>query len=201
MSDRERVGVFGGTFDPVHHGHLVAATTVRFELGLDRVLLMVAGDQWQKRGRVVQSPQERLEMARVAVEGIAGVEASSLEVERDGPAYTDLTLDELTAPGRDLFLILGADAAANTDTWVRVERVRELATLVVVGRDGAPGVPASAELWRWTNVTIPRLDISSTELRRRLAVGAPLDGLVPPRVVTLIRQRGWYGSGAGVAPT
>jgi nicotinate-nucleotide adenylyltransferase len=192
----ERVGVFGGTFDPVHHGHLVAATTVGYELGLDRVLLVVAGDQWQKRGKVVAAPHERLEMVQVAVDGVAGVEASSIEVNRDGPAYTDLTLQELQAPDRELFLILGADAARNTDTWMRVERVRELATLVVVDREGAEGVPASADLWRWTHVTIPRLDISSTELRRRLAVGAPLDGLVPPAVVALIRARGWYGSEA-----
>jgi nicotinate-nucleotide adenylyltransferase len=192
----ERLGVFGGTFDPVHHGHLVAATTVRFELGLDRLLLVVAGDQWQKRGKVVHSPQERLEMVRVAVDGIDGVEASSIEVDRDGPAYTDLTLEALEAPGRELFLVLGADAARNTDTWMRVERVRELAHLVVVDREGARGIPASADLWRWSNVTIPRLDISSTELRRRLAEGAPLDGLVPPRVVALIRARGWYGSGS-----
>ena len=109
---------------------------------------------------------------------------------------TDLTLEELVAPDRELFLILGADAARNTDTWMRVERVQELATLVVVDREGAEGVPASADLWRWTHVTIPRLDISSTELRRRLETGAPLDGLVPPAVVALIRARGWYGSPA-----
>jgi nicotinate-nucleotide adenylyltransferase len=196
MAATERVGVFGGTFDPFHHGHLVAATTVRHELGLDRLLLVVAGDQWQKRGKVVQSPRDRLRMVQVGVEGVEGVEASSIEVDRAGPAYTHLTLEALEASGRELFLVLGADAAANTDTWFEVGRVRELATLVVVDREGAVGAPASADRWRWTRVEIPRLDISSTELRRRLAAGAPLDGLVPPAVVALIRAEGWYGAHA-----
>ncbi len=188
----ERIGVFGGTFDPIHVGHLVAAATVRHDVGLDRVLLMVAGDQWQKRGNVVASAIDRLDMVRAAVDGIDGLEASALEIERGRPSYTHETLQALTAPGRELFLVLGADAARNTGTWVEVARCQELATLIVVSRAGDPGEPADPTGWRWRTITIPWLDISSTDLRARLASGRPVEGLVPGPVIELIRARGLF---------
>ncbi len=184
--------MFGGTFDPIHVGHVVAASTVRHDVGLDRVLLMVAGDQWQKRGKVVASAVDRLDMARAAVVGIEGLEASALEIERGRPSYTHETLEALQAPGRELFLVLGADAARNTGTWVEVARCQELATLIVVSRAGDPGEPADPSGWRWRTVTIPWLDLSSTELRARLAAGRPVDGLVPSPVIELIRARGLF---------
>jgi nicotinate-nucleotide adenylyltransferase len=189
----ERVGIMGGTFDPVHVGHVAAAVTVRHALELDRLYVVVAGDQWQKRGRVVASAAERLELVRAAVADLEGVEASSIEIDRGRPSYTHETLEELSAPDRELFLVLGADAARNTGTWVAVERCQELATLVVVSRAGDPGEPADPEAWRWCSVTIPWLDVSSTDIRARLAGGWPVDGLVPAAAVALIRARGLYG--------
>src|SRR5262245_31320690 len=98
---RERLGVFGGTFDPVHNAHLVVAAEVRAQLELDRVLLVVAGDPWQKRGQVIASAIERLELASIAVTGLDGIETSAIEVERDTASVTADTLEALSGPGRD----------------------------------------------------------------------------------------------------
>src|SRR6478735_5858556 len=105
-----KLGVFGGTFDPVHAGHVVVATETRAQLGLDRVLLVVAGDPWQKRGSVVAHAADRLALATIAVEDVDGVEASAIEIERGEASVTADTLEALTRPGRELFLVLGADA-------------------------------------------------------------------------------------------
>jgi nicotinate-nucleotide adenylyltransferase len=191
----ERVGVFGGTFDPVHAGHVVVATETRSQLGLDRVLLVVAGDPWQKRGRVVASAADRLALAAVAVDGIEGVEPSAIEIERGEASVTADTLEALSAPGRELFLVLGADAVANMPTWRRLDETRHLATVVVVERAGDVHSEPPGPGWRVERVSIPRLDISSTDLRGRLRDGRPIDGLVPPQVVREIRRRGLYTAG------
>jgi nicotinate-nucleotide adenylyltransferase len=188
----ERLGVFGGTFDPVHVGHVVVATESRAQLALDRVLLVVAGDPWQKRGKVVASAADRLALVDAAVDGVEGVEASAIEIERDAPSVTAETLEALTAPGRELFLVLGADAVANMGTWRRLEETRELATVVVVERAGDAHSEPPGSGWRVQRVAIPRLDIASTDLRQRLGSGRPIDGLVPPAVVRTIRARGLY---------
>jgi nicotinate-nucleotide adenylyltransferase len=188
----ERLGVFGGTFDPVHVGHVVVATETRAQLGLDRVLLVVAGDPWQKRGRVVASAADRLALVAAAVDGIDGVEPSAIEIERGEASVTADTLEALTVPGRELFLVLGADAVANMPTWRRLEETRELATVVVVERAGDVHSEPPGPGWRVERVAIPRLDISSTELRDRLWDGRPVDGLVPAGVVREIRDRGLY---------
>jgi nicotinate-nucleotide adenylyltransferase len=196
MSARtERLGVFGGTFDPVHAAHVVVATETRSQLGLDRVLLVVAGDPWQKRGRVVASASDRLALAQCAVDDVEGVEVSAVEVERDAPSVTADTLEALTAPHRELYLVLGADAVANMGTWRRLEETRELATIVVVERAGDAHSEPPGGGWRVERVAIPRLDISSTELRDRLREGRPIDGLVPPAVVHEIGRRGLYTGG------
>ena len=188
----EKIGVLGGTFDPVHVGHVATAAEVRHALGLDRVLLVVAGDPWQKRGRVVAAAEDRLALVRAAVAGIDGVEASAIEVERDGPSVTADTLEALSAPGRDLFLVLGADAVANMPTWKRLEDTRGLATIVVVERAGDLDVHPPGDGWRVAHVRVPRLDVASTDLRARLAAGRPVDGLVPESVLAEIRRRGLY---------
>jgi nicotinate-nucleotide adenylyltransferase len=188
----ERVGVFGGTFDPVHVAHLVAAVDTRHALGLDRVLLVVAGDPWQKRGRVAASAADRLALVDLAVDGIAGLEASDVEVRREGASVTADTLEDLTAPDRDLFLILGADAVANMGTWKRLDETRELATVVVIERAGDAHAEPPGPGWRFERVSIPRLDVSSTDIRERLAAGRPADGLVPSTVMHGIRERGLY---------
>ena len=189
-----RIGIFGGTFDPVHVGHLVAAVNARHSLDLDTVLLVVANVPWQKAGtRVVSDPAARLAMVQAAVAGIAGLEASAVELERGGPSYTADTLDEVAArhPGAELFLIVGADVAELLHTWERVAEVRRAVTLVVVNRPGWTP-PATLEGWRMRTVEIPALDISSTDLRARAADGRPLDFLVPTEVVRVIRERDLY---------
>jgi len=184
--------VLGGTFDPVHTAHVVVAAEVRNRLELDRVLLVVAGDPWQKRGTVVASAADRLALAQCAVDDVEGVEASAVEVEREGASVTADTLEALRALDRTLFLVLGADAVANMGTWRRLDDTKHLAEIVVVERAGDLVVHPPGEGWRVHHVAVPRLDISSTDIRARLAAGRPVVGLVPPAVVTEIARRGLY---------
>jgi nicotinate-nucleotide adenylyltransferase len=188
----ERIGVLGGTFDPVHVGHLVAAGDARWALQLDRVLLVVAGDPWQKRGQVAASARDRLALAEAAVADVDGIEASPVEVDRSGASVTADTLEELAAPGREFFLLLGADAVANMPTWRRLEETRRLATIVVIERAGDAHAEPPGRGWRYERLSIPRLDVSSSDIRRRLAAGRPVDGLVPAPVIREIRARGLY---------
>lgn len=192
---RRRVGVLGGTFDPVHIGHLVAASEVRHALRLDVVLLVVAASPWQKTGtREITPAEDRLAIVEAAVAGVAGLEASSIELAREGPTYTADTLAALGAGGDELFLIVGADVANLLDTWRRPEEVRAAATLVVVGRPGSE-VDVDGlrrEGWRVEQVDMPALDVSSSDLRERLATGRPIDFLVPSGAVHEIEKRGRY---------
>ncbi len=189
----ERLGILGGTFDPVHIGHLVAAVNVRHALGLDRVLLVVANDPWQKADRPLTPAADRLAMVEAATAGAEGLEASAIEIERGGPSYTADTLEHLSAEDRrrELFLVVGADVAADLATWRRTDDVARLATLVVVNRSGAAPVDVGPP-WRVERVTIPAIGVSSSDLRARVAAGSPLDHLTPPAVVDRIRTRGLY---------
>jgi nicotinate-nucleotide adenylyltransferase len=206
----ERLGIFGGTFDPPHVGHLVTAVNVRHELSLDRVLMVVANQPWQKVGlRDISKAEDRLAMVEAAVSGIVGLQASGIEIDRGGMSYTADTLVALSAiePRPQLFVILGSDAAAGLATWERVDKVRELATIVVVERPGASdGMrrAAPADGWSWVTVEIPRLEVSSTDLRARVQEGRPLDFLLTPAVIECIHERGLYRNApehdAGVAP-
>jgi nicotinate-nucleotide adenylyltransferase len=192
----ERIGIFGGTFDPIHVGHLVAAVNVRHQLQLDNVVLMVANIPWQKAGaRRVSPAQDRFDMVRAAVGCVPGLEAGRTEIDRGGPSYTADTVAEMARlhPGAELFVIVGWDVSAELGTWERLGEVRDLASLVVVNR---PGTPAPSGLWqqgwRVEEVTVPNLDISSTDLRARAADGRPLDYLIPEPAVRVIRERGLY---------
>jgi nicotinate-nucleotide adenylyltransferase len=187
----ERLGILGGTFDPVHVAHLAAASAAGHQLALDRVLLMVARDPWQKHGRVEAPAETRYAMVAAAIEGVDKLEASRLELERDGPTYTADTVAELTAPGRELFLIIGADVAAGLDTWDRVGELQQRVTLALVDRSDGRS-PASPVGWRAVSVHMPRLDISSSDLRRRIAAGEPVDFLIPAAAVQILRARGLY---------
>ena len=189
----ERIGVFGGTFDPIHVGHLVTAVNVRHVLDLDRVLLVVANDPWQKADLSVTPAVDRLAMVEAAVADVVGLEASALEIAYGGVSYSADTLATLGQchPGAELFLILGSAAAAGLPTWDRVEELRGLATLVVVTRPGADdALPPPG--WDYRAVEVPRLEVSSTDLRARFADGRPLDWLVTDAVVHVIRQRNLY---------
>ena len=188
------MGVLGGTFDPVHTGHLVAAVNVRHALKLDRVLLVVANAPWQKSDRRITPAADRLAVVQAAVQGTAGVEASSIEIDRGGESYTSDTLEHLEQPDRDLFLVVGSDVAAVLHTWRRPDVVARLATLVVVTRGGAPDVDPGPP-WRVEHVRIPKLDISSSDLRARAADGRPLEHLVPLPAIACIRERGLYAGG------
>jgi nicotinate-nucleotide adenylyltransferase len=166
---------------------------VRHALGLDRVLLVVANLPWQKAARRLTPAADRLAMVEAAVGDVEGIEASAVEIERGGTSYTADTLAELRrrSPGARLFLVLGSDAAAGLLTWERVDEVRDGATLVVVTRPGAEGqVPPPG--WAWEQVEVPRLEVSSTDLRARVVDGRPLDYLVTEPVIQVIRERGLY---------
>jgi len=193
---RRRIGVFGGTFDPVHVGHLVAAVNVRHALGLDVVLLVVANRPWQKVGeRSVSPAADRLAVAAAAVGDVPGLEASDLELARGGASYTADTLATLEdqEPGADLVLVIGADVAGTLHTWERVEEVQARCRLAIVNRPGAPA-PSVLPGWRADVVEIPALQVSSTDLRARVADGRPLDYLVPEAAVREVRRRGLYAA-------
>lgn len=192
---RRGLGILGGTFDPPHIGHLSAAVEVRSALHLDQVLLMVANEPWQKVGlKPLSAVSDRLALARAAVQGLDGIEASDLEIQRGGPTYSIDTLEFLhrNAPDQQLFLIVGSDAAANLHTWKRYEELPVLATLVIVDREGDDTVEPP-EGWNFVRVAIPRLDISSSDLRDRVRHGRPLAPLVVPSVINEIQARGLYG--------
>jgi nicotinate-nucleotide adenylyltransferase len=189
-----RIGVFGGTFDPPHVGHLVTAINVGHELRLDQVFLMVANVPWQKLGtRTITPAADRLAMVRAAVDDVPRLLVGDQELRAGGRSYTVDTLTTLTAdyPGAELFTIVGDDAAAGIRTWDRWESVAELSRLVVVDRPGDP-VQLDDDI-DWIRVVVPRLEVSSTDLRDRCADGRPLDYLVTEDVLKVIRARGLYG--------
>ena len=192
-----RIGLFGGTFDPPHVGHLVTAVNVRHALNLDIVILMVANDPWQKSGaRDVTTAEDRFAMVEAAVSVVDGVVAGRDEIDRGGPSYTADTLMALAEKhlGAELFTIVGDDAAAGLTSWTRVDQVAEYSQLVVVDR---PGVAVELpKQFNWLRVESPRLEVSSTDLRSRFSDGRPLDYLVTEPVLRVIEERGLYGSAA-----
>ncbi|CAB4885638.1 unannotated protein [freshwater metagenome] len=192
----QRIGLFGGTFDPPHVGHLVTAVNVRHALQLDVVVLMVANVPWQKeRSREITPAEDRFALVQAAVAHVAGLEAGRTEIDHGGPSYTADTLSLLAEqyPGAELFTIVGDDAAGGFTTWDRYDEVAARSTLVVVDRPGQ-----KAELPRqfpWQHVEVPHLDVSSTDLRERFNDGRPLDFLITEPVLEVVRQRGLYGGG------
>ena len=195
----ERIGLVGGTFDPIHLGHLAVARAA-LECGpLDRVLLVPSARPPHRRP--AEAPAEdRYQMARVAVAGMAGVQVSDVELRRSGPSYTVDTLAELQAehPDAELFLVLGWDAAREIPSWHQPERVLELARLIVVNRPGLPA-PAAGDL-RAAGLDPERVilcpagtpNINATHVRRVLAESGSLDGLLDPEVARYVAERGLY---------
>lgn len=195
-----RLGILGGTFDPPHVGHLAIAQDAWARLPLDRVLFVPAAVPPHKIGAVCTAPDLRLEMVRAAIAGDDRFEASPIELERTGPSYTVDTLRALTKrqPAAELFLLLGADQFREIGTWRESAELARLAQLVVVPRgdedagamDAARrALPADA---RVTRLDATRVDVSSTEIRRRRAAGEPIRYLVPDDVLRVIERERLY---------
>jgi nicotinate-nucleotide adenylyltransferase len=199
------VGILGGTFDPPHIGHVVAAAWARDALGLDEVRLMVANDPWQKtQERPVTPAAIRLEMVQRALEGTTGLAASDLEIRRGGVTYMVDTLRAIRRqePGVELFVVLGADAAAGLATWHRWEELPALATFVVVGRSGVAAPDrALGDAFSFAHVEIPALAVTSTLIRGRVEAGRSIDGLTPAGVSSLVVERGLYRGEVHERPT
>lgn len=196
-STLRRVGLFGGTFDPPHVGHLVTAVNVRHALDLDAVIMMVANVPWQKEAsRTITPALDRLAMVEAAVRRVPGLVPGRQEIDHGGPSYTADTLAALAVqlPNAEFFTVIGDDAAAGLRTWTRWEEVVERSRLVVVDRPGEP-VDLDDDIG-WIRVEVPRLEVSSTDLRARFTDGRPLDYLVTPPVLDLIRSRRLYGAPA-----
>jgi nicotinate-nucleotide adenylyltransferase len=191
-----RLGLFGGTFDPPHLAHLVVATHVRHALALDEVVLMVANEPYQKTaGRDVTSAATRLEMVQAAVQGVDGLQAGDDEIRRGGVTYTIDTVEHLRSQVADveIFLIIGEDAARSFDTWHRYEELAQLSNLVVVNRSSSgTALTSPAGTTRCTHVTIPSMDISSSDVRRRVRDGECIDFLVRRPVRRVIEKSNLY---------
>ncbi len=187
----ERIAILGGTFNPVHNGHLVAASSAHEQLGCDRTLVMVAGEPWQKRASEVAPAAQRLEMAQLAFAGVHGIEVSDIEVRREGATYTVDTAAALAGPNRELLLVLGSDAILGLESWTRASDLAKLVTIAALTRNGE-GSLVPHKRWSSVPVTMPRLDISSTEIRQRVALRQSIVGLAPPAVCEFIESRHLY---------
>jgi nicotinate-nucleotide adenylyltransferase len=194
-----RLGVVGGTFDPIHLGHVAMAEAAASCAGLDRVLLVPAGVP-PHRAPATASPEHRLAMARLAADGRRGLEVSDVELRRDGPSYTVDTLRALTGerPDADLYLVLGWDAARELRSWHEPESVQRLARLIVVSRPGYP-TPGERDLagagidpGRVVLCDVRTPDVESTDVRRLAAAGESLAGLLDPAVEAYVRSHGLY---------
>lgn len=196
-----RLGVFGGTFDPVHYGHLVAAEEVRYRLRLDKVLFVPAGMPPHKLDHDITPTRHRLAMLELAIASNPGFALSRVDIDRHGPCYTVDTLallHEEYGPGTELFFLMGMDSLADLLTWKEPERLIRLAWIVVVGRPGFQAdvdeldkvLPGAAE--RICIVDTPLMEVSSSDIRQRVRVGAPIRYQVPEAVEAYIRAHRLY---------
>lgn len=197
-------GILGGTFDPIHHGHLAIAAEAREVLGLAGTILIPAAQPPHKAGRAISAPEDRVAMVELAVAGDPHLSVSRIELERPGPSWAVLTLEvlaaEADAEGRERpVFILSAEALAGFPDWREPARILELARLAVVPRPGAAPVDRAAFAARFPGAESrlvvldgPFLAISATEIRARVAAGRSIRALVPPAVADHIRERGLY---------
>jgi nicotinate-nucleotide adenylyltransferase len=198
MSESRRIGVMGGTFDPVHHGHLVAASEVAARFALDEVVFVPTGEPWQKTSRRVSPAEDRYLMTVIATASNPRFGVSRVDIDRKGPTYTIDTLTEMRAayPDAQLFFITGADALEQILSWHEVDRLFEYAHFIGVTRPGyhlnGEHLPRGAV----TLVEVPAMAISSTDCRARVAGGEPIWYLVPDGVVQYISKSGLYRDAA-----
>lgn len=186
-----RIGVFGGTFDPIHLGHLIAASEVHTALQLDRVIFMPAGQPWQKAHVPVTSAQQRFEMVNVAVANDSRFEASDIEVKRSGPTYAIDTVRELRAthPDAEIVWIVGADVLTSLTTWHEWESFVNEVEIAAVNR---AGIPMTNVPFDYVAVEMPDIRISASELRSRLAQDISCKYLVPDPVLSFVKEQGLY---------
>jgi len=189
------VGILGGTFDPIHRGHLEAASSVAEQLGLSTILLVPTGDPWQKTAHA--SRADRLAMTMLAAEESDIFAVSRVDVDRPGPTYTLDTLRELREQylDADLFFIVGADALAGVHSWRSPELLAEIATFVGVTRPGERFIDPDIAGLHVVRVDVPAVDVSSTQIRSRVVDGEPIDGLVPDAVAEYILTHRLYREG------
>jgi nicotinate-nucleotide adenylyltransferase len=197
MHGRRRIGVMGGTFDPIHHGHLVAASEVQSYFKLDEVIFVPTGQPWQKSEREVSAAEDRYLMTVIATASNPRFSVSRVDIDRPGPTYTIDTLRDLDKlyPGSELFFITGADALAQILTWRDVEETFALAHFVGCTRPGTETLTLPLDQLPQDRVTlleVPALAISSTECRERVNRGEPTWYLVPDGIVQYIAKRNLY---------
>src|SRR5689334_7203562 len=198
-----RVGIMGGTFDPIHHGHLVAASEVADRFALDEVVFVPTGHQWQKEDVTVSSAEDRYVMTVIATASNPRFHVSRVDIDRDGPTYTVDTLRDLrevSGSETELFFITGADALAKILSWKDALEMLSLAHFVGVTR---PGFDLSDDHLPDDTVTlveVPAMAISSSDCRSRVAAGKPVWYLVPDGVVQYIAKRRLYSRGGNVTP-
>ncbi len=199
-SDGMRLGIYGGTFDPIHFGHLLLAERCREELQLDEVWFIPAGTPPHKQGRVTTPARARADMVEFAVSGFPEFKVSRMEMERGGPSYTVQTLELLRTadPSRELFLLMGADSIAELATWKDPARILELSQVVAVNRAGeVPNLLSVHALLEQTDrsvqiVDMPAMGVSASEIRTRVAHGQSIRFLTPRPVEMYIRQHKLY---------
>jgi nicotinate-nucleotide adenylyltransferase len=191
VPDGRLVGLLGGSFDPIHHGHLIVGRVALEQLGLDELRFVPAREQPFKQGRHRTSPDHRAAMLELAIGGAPGFRLERAELDRAGPSYTVHTLEELQErdPGCRLVLLLGADAAADLAAWREAQRIPRLARLVVFARPGS-AVPQSPMISRV--IQVPAIDISATEVRRRVWQKLPIRYWVPDSVAEYIARHQLY---------
>ncbi|TCO50791.1 nicotinate-nucleotide adenylyltransferase [Actinocrispum wychmicini] len=196
MSRDRRIGVMGGTFDPVHHGHLVAASEVQARFNLDEVIFVPTGEPWQKGARAVSPAEDRYLMTVIATASNPRFSVSRVDIDREGPTYTVDTLQDLrlARPGADVFFITGADALAQILSWHDAEKLFGLAHFIGVTRPGYTLDDHHLPDGSVTLVEVPAMAISSTACRERVALGEPVWYLVPDGVVQYIQKRNLYSA-------
>lgn len=199
MTPARRLGVMGGTFDPVHHGHLVAASEVQSAFDLDEVVFVPTGRPWQKTSRDVAPAEHRYLMTVIATASNPRFTVSRVDIDRTGPTYTIDTLRDLSAqrPGAELFFITGADALAQILSWKDSDEIFDLAHFIGVTRPGHTLDDAGLPQDRVSLMEVPAMAISSTDCRARVAKGEPVWYLVPDGVVQYIGKYGLYRQETG----
>jgi nicotinate-nucleotide adenylyltransferase len=189
----------GGTFDPIHHGHLVAASEVQFWFHLDEVVFVPTGQPWQKSEREVSPAEDRYLMTVIATASNPRFSVSRVDIDRSGPTYTVDTLRDLRSlrgPAWDLYFITGADALEQILSWRDLDELFELAHFIGCTRPGHTLSDAGLPEGKVTLVEVPALAISSTECRQRVSDGEPIWYLVPDGIVQYITKRQLYAAGA-----